>query len=356
MNPLLYARSNRIVELMEQPAEERDADWMRDAAQQAVLLELATLPPYLCGLWSIDTSTGDGSVFDTIREIVFDEMSHFGLACNLLTTLGGDLVLADERVVPTYPGPLPGGVRPELCVSLGGLTQDAAYMYSRIEEPDHPLVLAVAEHTSIGAFYTALLEAFRAHPERITGARQLTLDMPHHGAGNNVRPLRTLAAVESAIDVIKEQGEGTSASPDNPFPGTQGERAHYYAFLEIFHQRKLTENPVTGKFEFEGAEIPMPDALPMGTVPEGGWPRTGPSAPDAATTQRLDEFNRLYSTLLSTLGQAWLQHDESDGQELLFTAIGQMSELQDPAQQLMAVPLPDGSGKNYGPEFRFVAP
>ncbi|MFJ5774573.1 hypothetical protein [Streptomyces sp. NPDC093094] len=49
-NALLYDRSNRIVELMEQPAQRRDIDWMQDAAQQAVLLELATLPPCLCGL------------------------------------------------------------------------------------------------------------------------------------------------------------------------------------------------------------------------------------------------------------------------------------------------------------------
>ncbi|MEU8619017.1 ferritin-like protein [Streptomyces sp. NPDC048623] len=353
MNALLYARNNRIVELMEQPTERRDADWMRDAAQQAVLLELATLPPYLCGLWSIDTSTGDGSVFDTLREIVFDEMSHFGLACNLLTTLGGTPVL-DESVVPTYPGPLPGGVRPELTVFLSGLTTDAAEMYSLIEQPEQPLAKDAVPHVSIGAFYSALLEAFRAHPERITGARQLSLNFGH-GAGNPVVPLATLAAVEKAIGVIKEQGEGTSASPENPHPGAAGELAHYYAFREIFHKRRLRKNPDTGKFEFTGAEIPMPDALPMGIVPSGGWPRTGPTAPDAGTTQLLDEFNQAYSKLLRLLRDAWQRDDASEAEGLLFEAIAQMSVLQDPAQQLMARPLP-GSGKNYGPEFRYVTP
>lgn len=356
MNALLYARSNRILELMEHPTERRDADWMRDAAQQAVLLELATLPPYLCGLWSIETSTGDGSVFDTLREIIFDEMSHLGLACNLLTTIGGTPVLADETVVPRYPGPLPGGVRPELSVFLSGLTKDAVEMYSRIEEPDHPLVRAVAEHTSIGAFYTALLEAFRMHPERITGAHQLTMLMPHHGEGNDVVPLTTLASVESAIDVIKEQGEGTSASPENPHPGAEGERAHYYAFREIFHERKLKKNPATGKFEFTGAAIAVPEAMPMGIVPEGGWPRTGPSAPDAETIQILDEFNQAYSALLRALERPWRESDPSQAEQLLFDAVGQMSFLQDPALRLMARPIPGAGGKTYGPEFRYVAP
>ncbi|MER7536588.1 ferritin-like protein [Streptomyces sp. NPDC097704] len=356
VNALLYAPNNRIVELMEQPAQLRDVDWMQEAAQQAVLLELATLPPYLCGLWSIDTSTGDGSVFDTLREIVFDEMSHLGLACNLLTTIGGTPVLADETVVPRYPGPLPGGVRPELSVFLSGLTKDSVDMYSRIEEPDHPLVRAVAEHTSIGAFYTALLDAFRAHPERITGTRQLTMLMPQHGEGNDVVPLDTLAAVESAIEVIKEQGEGTSASPDNPHPGEAGERAHYYAFREIFHERKLQKNPDTGKFEFTGAPIPMPDAKRMAVVPEGGWPRTGPSAPDAETIQTLDESNQAFSDLLRALEKPWRAGDASQAEELLSAAVGQMFFLQDPAQRLMDRPIPGAGGKTYGPEFRYVAP
>ncbi|MYS93085.1 hypothetical protein GTY47_26430, partial [Streptomyces sp. SID5464] len=284
-------------------------------------------------MWSIDTSTGDGPVCRTLREIVFDEMSHFGLACNLLTTLGGTPVLDDASVLPTYPGHLPGGVRPELEVFLSGLTTDAAEMYSLIEQPEQPLARVAAPHPSIGAFYTALLEAFRAHPERITGARQLTLNFGH-GAGNPVVALDTLAAVEKAIGVIEEQGEGTSASPENPHPGAAGELAHYYAFREIFRKRRLRRNPDTGEFEFKGAEIPMPDALPMAVVPAGGWPRTGPSAPDAGTTQLLDEFNQAYSKLLRLLQAAWRQDDEGEAEGLLFEAIAQMSALQDPAQQL----------------------
>ncbi|MCX4985506.1 ferritin-like protein [Streptomyces sp. NBC_00572] len=358
MDAILHAtsRNQRIVELMRQPAERRDVPWVRDAAQQAILLELATLPPYLCGKWSIDDS-GDGQVFDTLRTIIFDEMSHLGLACNLLTTIGGTPQLADAALVPTYPGPLPGGVRPKLTVSLSGLTKESVTMYAEIEKPDDPVTeRQETPHTSIGAFYTAILEALRASPELIIGARQIEMDMSSHGAGNSLVALTSLAKVESAIEVIKEQGEGTSASPENPFPGTQGELAHYFAFLEIQHGRKLVHPPgYPNKWDFQGPEVPMPHALPMGVVPAGGWPRTGPSAPAPATVQLLDEFNRAFSKLLGLLQDAWKEDDGSQALDTLNEAVVAMFGLQIPAQDLMAIPLPDGSGKTYGPEFRFVS-
>ena len=123
---------------------------------------------------------------------------------------------ADARTAPKYPGPLPGGVRPELTVFLSGLTKDSLDLFARIEEPDDPLAESGSPRTSIGAFYSAIGEAFRQHPELITGARQIRRFMSHHGEGNDVVEINSLAGVEKAIGVIKEQGEGTTASPENP--------------------------------------------------------------------------------------------------------------------------------------------
>lgn len=97
-----------IRELMLEP--EHDQAWLTRALQMAIKLEHATLPPYLCAMWSIK-NTGD-PVHDTIRKIVVDEMFHMGLACNLLTTIGGTPILHDPQFIPKYPGRLPGGVRP----------------------------------------------------------------------------------------------------------------------------------------------------------------------------------------------------------------------------------------------------
>ncbi|MEW2418099.1 ferritin-like protein [Streptomyces sp. NPDC046866] len=344
MNAVQYAQSNRIVELMRQPVEQRDAEWVKKALQQAVLLELATLPPYLCGLWSINGTSGDaGQVSHTLREIVFDEMSHLGIACNLLTTVGGTPHLADETLVPRYPGPLPGGVRPRLTVFLSGLSKKSVEMYANIEEPDNPAPGAAdPPYTSIGAFYTAILNALSADPGLITGHRQVTRDMSHHGSGNSLEKLKTLDAVKAAIKVIKEQGEGTSAPPPDPNQAVaaSGELPHYYAFREILEKY------------FPDPPAPQLPILPMGEVPAGGWPRTG--AP-ADVINLLDKSNRAYSDVLRLLEQAWQQEDEDEATALLDDAVQRMFALRSPARELMNRVVP-GGGKNYGPEFRYTAP
>ncbi|MGW7450013.1 ferritin-like domain-containing protein [Streptomyces sp. NPDC054787] len=340
---------------MQMPATEHDEAWLKEALQQAVMLELATLPPYLCGLWSIQEEDQGSDVFETIHAIVFDEMSHMGLVCNMVTTIGEVPRIADSELVPKYPGPLPGGVQPDLTVSLTGLSKQALDMYSRIEKPDAPVVEERDTHTSIGAFYAAILDAFRSQPELIKGTRQLKKDMSMaHGAGNNVVQLRSLDDVEAALQVIKEQGEGTAVSPENPFPGETGELAHFYSFREIFHGRKLirvSENPP--RFDFQGDEIPMPRTFPMGTVPAGGWAEGGVPVSDDVQ-QDLNAFNRHYSSMLRFLERAWQAEQPGTATQMLNRAVVQMVSLQVPAQALMATPLPDGSGKTYGPEFRYV--
>ncbi|MFF4060772.1 ferritin-like protein [Streptomyces sp. NPDC001668] len=345
-----------IVELMRMPAEEHDELWLKNALQQAVLLELATLPPYLCGLWSIEDPDRDGDVSETIKEIIFDEMSHMGLVCNMLTTIGGTPRIADAALVPKYPGPLPGGVRPELSVSLTGLTREAVNMYSQIERPDDPVVEDAEVHTSIGAFYTQILEAFRNQPQLIKGTKQVTRDMSFHGMGNDVVALTSLDDVDAAITIIKEQGEGTTSSPDNPFPGQPGELAHFYSFREIFHGRKLvlvSSDPQ--RFDFQGDEIPMPRTSRMGTVPTGGWEQGG--IPISSEVRGLlDTFNQHYSAMLRSLENAWGADPSSTptSAQFLNQAVKEMRKMETPARQLMQIPLSDGSEMTFGPEFRYV--
>lgn len=58
----------RIVELMQVPSSQHDLVWLKEALQAAIELELATLPPYLCAMWSI--KAGEGEVYDLIQDIV----------------------------------------------------------------------------------------------------------------------------------------------------------------------------------------------------------------------------------------------------------------------------------------------
>lgn len=50
--------STKIFDLMQVPAQEHDKNWLKEGLQAAVELELATIPVYLCGMWSIQEQSG----------------------------------------------------------------------------------------------------------------------------------------------------------------------------------------------------------------------------------------------------------------------------------------------------------
>jgi hypothetical protein len=315
-----------IVQLMEVPPPQHDLAWLKEALQAAIQLELATLPPYLCAMWSIES--GAGEVYDLIHQVVMEEMLHMGLACNLLTTIGGTPVLASPDVVPKYPGPLPGGVRPELKhVALTRLTKEVVRdVFMEIEYPQHgPIAFALGEtYPTIGAFYDAVLAAFEKPDIHITGERQLK------NASVGLTEIKTLDHVRAAIKKIKIQGEGTTQSPEE----AAGELAHYYRFAQIYRGRKLIK-AADGKYKYEGDPIPFPDVFPMAEVPPEGYPESL-------------EFDKNYTAMLKDLEAAW-----HGAPAKLGAAIGKMYSMADLARALMQKPLPSGQG-TYGPSFRLI--
>src|ERR1700743_2719560 len=65
---------------------------LRQHLQTAIKIELATIPPYLCALWSIQD--GNNSVVPgIIRSVVMEEMLHLSMAANLLNAVGGKPVI-----------------------------------------------------------------------------------------------------------------------------------------------------------------------------------------------------------------------------------------------------------------------
>jgi hypothetical protein len=326
----------KVAQLMEKPPEQWAAGDLAGAVQTAVELELSTLPPYLCGLWSIEDSSSEAS--SLIRTIILDEMFHLGLVCNMLVGIGGTPQLVST--MPKYPGPLPGGIRPDLKeVYLSGLTKDSvADVFMQIEYPEQPLAAATETYPTIGAFYDYLSSVFEASgPSSLDPSKQQHITI----FGNaEVKVLDTVADVTDAITEIKEQGEGTSQSPDVPGFGT--EIAHYYSFGEIYNGMHFVQG-ADGTWGYTGPPpIPFPAAYPMAQVPPGGWP--SPSDPVKA---QIDAFNTAFTTLLQALEAAWADGDETK----LNDAVNQMFSLKDLAMPLMTTPLPSGEG-NYGPEFR----
>ncbi len=346
---ILDYESDAIVQLMNIAEDDWTEEELKQALQRAIMLELSTVPPYATALWSITDPDNSKPVRHTVREIVFDEMSHFGLVCNMLTSIGGTVVLTDPLTVPKYPGELPGGVNPGLEVFLSGLTRDSAKLFSEIEKPENPLGFA-ADGNTIGAFYQRIADVFPKFAHLLTGQRQVTFPLgSSHGAGNDIVAMNTLDDVLKAIHIIQTQGEGTDASPENPFPGAPGELAHYYAFKEIAVGRKFVRDEQTGTFDFVGPDVPLPDTSPVGRVPAGGWANSPGNEPDATTADLLHTFNQQYSDMLRALEDAW-----SPSAADIFPAIGLMGDLRRTAQKINGVKLPADPRFTYGPEWLFV--
>jgi hypothetical protein len=316
-----------ILELMEVAPPGRDLAWLKEALQAAVELEFATIPPYLAAMWSVKDPGNE--VYDLLNGIVLEEMGHMGLAANMLNAVGGTPAVNTAAAVPKYPGPLPGGVRPGLIVSLAGLTLDRVRdVFMEIEFPQGgPIAFDLGmTFPTIGAFYDAILAAFHGLPSgSVTGQRQLK--SPSVG----LFPVHDLADVERAVKQIKQQGEGTTQGPFGDPDST--ELAHYYRFAEIYHGRKLIA--VGGKFKYEGDPLPFPDVYPMAPVPPEGYPTES------------KQFDEAYTSLLDTLQGAFA----AGAQAKLQAAVSAMYGLGELAVALMKKPLPGGTG-TYGPDFR----
>jgi hypothetical protein len=316
---------------MRAPAAGHSVAWLKASLQTAIELELSTLPPYLTAMWSIvDTSD---PVYKLIHSIVLEEMLHFGLACNLLTTIGGTPQIASLETVPKYPGPLPGGVHPGLIVPLVGLTRRLIYeVFMEIEYPEsHPIALRGRFiDGTIGAFYTAILAAFDANPGAIKGTNQLSNPAPVP-----VFQINEIDSARKAIALIKEQGEGTETSP--LAAKSHDELAHYYKFAEIYYGHELVKQG--NEWKYSGPPITFPKVYPVAQVPAEGYP----GYHDA------EAFDRQYTKLLNLLQQAWAPGST----HALGPAIQAMRALGGLAHTLMATPL-DGGVYNYGPAFRFL--
>ncbi|MGF0169363.1 ferritin-like domain-containing protein [Streptomyces sp. Marseille-Q5077] len=320
-----------VARLLAVPQEGRGVDWIRSALQVAVALELATIPPYFCGLWSVKDRRSE--VARLIQRIVGDEMYHLGITCNLLVAVGGTPQI--KAAAPVYPGPLPGGVRAGVNVYLSGLTKAFVRdVMMAIEAPEESLVRSVQTSPTVGEFYEGLLNAFRTVRPELSVRGQLS----QYVFSDDLSPVENLDHVEQAIRIIMEQGEGTTSSPSASFEDDHP--AHYYAFGEIYHGRELRRTD--DGWQYVGGPVPFPDVRPMAPIPVGGWPN-----PPAHVRQLLHQFDATYSTVLDTLDAAWA----GGGHRTLGAAIHAMRGLEGPAVELMETRNPYVAG-TYGPQFR----
>ena len=67
-------------------------DSLRRHLQWAIELEHATLPPYLCALYSIKEGHNEEAA-EVVHSVFMEEMLHLTIAANILNAVGGSPVL-----------------------------------------------------------------------------------------------------------------------------------------------------------------------------------------------------------------------------------------------------------------------
>jgi hypothetical protein len=309
---------------------------LKQALRVAIRLEFATVPPYLCALWSIIDQTHP--VAKTIRAVAHEEMLHVALLCNFLAALGERPVLTGG-LVPQYPSTLPGGVHPKLTIPLLGYGPEALTIFMEIERPEEPVPIegesmmeTPAEDKTIGEFYQAILELFeRTLPD---------LDPTHQIAGPFVWFVLTKPDdVRQAITLIMEQGEGARG---RPFVRDSRFLSHFYRFKSLALSTELTWDEPSKTLR-RGQPISQPSVFALAPAAPQGYGLAVPRDLRDAN----DRFESVYSQMLRLLEETW----KDGGHKSFVAALEHMFELTSLAQRMMRIGTPDGRG--YCPAFLY---
>jgi hypothetical protein len=181
--------------------------------QWALSVELSTIPPYRCALYSLKDRTTDAARL--VRDVVIEEMLHMALVSNLMNAIGGQPSLAGDYV-PLYPGFMPHHADGGPFIQLQPLSAELArVVFMAIEQPelDRHAPAQGDDFATIGQFYKAIELGFGhcadAHPrlfERDTGFQRA--DTYVGGGGGELIVVHDLASAKRALEEITEQGEG----------------------------------------------------------------------------------------------------------------------------------------------------
>jgi len=330
---------------------------LREHLQWAIELEHATVPPYLCGLYSIKEGSNPQAV-EVIRSVFVEEMLHLTLAANILNAVGGRPLLDIPSMLPSFPACLPHSNR-AFEVPLAKFSPEAVATFLRIERPEaHSGLPEDDNYETIGQFYEAIEEGLR----RLTGelghgavfsgdrARQIT-DELYYGGGGRIVVVSDLDSALAALTEIVDQGEGLQDQDvwdddQSMFHPDREEVAHYFRFNELAEGRSYQPGDT-------------PQSGPSGPAFTVNWeavhnmrpnPRSRDYPEGSEARAAMEEFNRSYSGVLHLLHQAF-----NGSPRLLAVAMGAMYGLKEQAIALMRLPSGDGS-TTVGPSFEYVAP
>lgn len=217
-------------------------DDLREHLLLALRVELATIPPYLYALYSIEDQESDAA--GLLKSIATEEMLHAALVTNLLLAVGGEPDFLDPGIAPAYPS-LMAHHQPDLTLHLAPASD--AHIRSTfmiIEQPEAVGALPEEDdYETLGQFYAAVERAF----ERLAAGGDLFANhQPDRQIANpafygavkfdaedsgGLFLIHDIETAKAAIEIIVHQGEGISdtrwADP------LHQELTHYAKLLQI---------------------------------------------------------------------------------------------------------------------------
>jgi hypothetical protein len=329
---------------------------LREHLQWAIELEHATLPSYLCALYSLDPGRNPDAA-EVLGSVFVEEMLHLALAANLLNAIGGRPQLDSPRVLPGYPRPLPHS-DPSIEISLLPFGVEALELFLRIEQPAAPDAPDQCDgYSTISQFYEAIRHGLIDLCDRLgeaamfcgDPARQVTAEQLAYGGAGRIIAVDGLPAALAALDEIVTQGEGADRSEvwdgdRDMFHPDRDEVGHHYRFQELLLGRRYRRGDT-------------PTSGPTGPTVAVDWdavrpmrrnPRLADHLPGSPVRVAQEAFNRDYCSLLQQLDRAF------DGSpQLLSGAVSAMYGLKAQAERLLQMPVDDGR-RTAGPTFEYV--
>ncbi len=301
-----------------------------------------------------------------IRQVAVEEMLHMGVACNLLTAVGG----APQVLRPN----LPTSTRAygaSFDLGLMPFSIETLEQFIAIEQPDIPeggngaapkrqlpattqprlsdIFSSESDYDTQGRLYRGIEDGVKYLAQKY-GEDKLFIGPPeaqttasHFGTLSELVPVSDLASALASIKTIVEQGEGASAENVN---------SHYAKFITVRDEYKeiLREDP-----DFQPARPVLVN--PYAIMPTDKDLGAGINIVDDPTSADLcNLFDGCYELLVQILGRLLMHTAESDADFKTLAKVpeGLMIEILDPLGSVITT-LPAGPshpGMTAGPGFR----
>ena len=338
--------------------------------QAALEVELSTVPVYLAGMYSIKPGTNQ-EAFYTIRSVVMEEMLHATLVANLMNAVGAVPKVAEYGHVPQYPMPLPFHRDQTFKVGLQNFSKAALRTFIQIEAPDQGLRPDSTGWTSIGQFYAIVREGMEnvlktqgGDESKLFKQDQKSLSKQigpedFYNSGGEVIKVTDMRSARQAMEIIIEEGEGSHESimtGDDRMFGEEPQVAHYFRFLEIYHERRFDRydapsDPPTGSPLHVDWESAYQVAEKLNLDEKAGKKVPVPTLKhsdfkESPAYEAIGRFNTTYMALLAQLHKAF-----NGNPALLKKAIPTMLEMRYLAEEIYRNPKKPGSSLCASPTF-----